>query len=212
MAQYHRLVGRRTGCKVSNLEFVGKFHKVELVASRCAALPTRRKNPSQPNNQLLELVQYLTERYTELGVKTVPIPFTWRGIAQSDLLAIIPSPSRPADCACTLPVVLADHFDTAFCEDIFAKTGQRVSNPGADDNLSGTNAKHESIATYFFSAVTTLLTAAALLVNDSTPRCSDIWLLHLTGEEFPADSMGCRYFASLMLQTKQVCRRLRLRM
>ena len=89
----------------------------------------------------MQLVQYLTERYTELGVKTVPVPFTWRGIAQSNLLAIIPSPSRPADCTCTLPVVLADHFDTAFCEDIFAKSGQRVSNPGADDNLSGTSVR-----------------------------------------------------------------------
>ena len=37
------------------------------------------------------------------------------------------------------PVILADHVDTAYCEDIFEETGKRVSNPGADDNLSATS-------------------------------------------------------------------------
>lgn len=32
------------------------------------------------------------------------------------------------------PVILADHFDTAYCQEIFEKTGNRVSAPGADDN------------------------------------------------------------------------------
>jgi len=47
-------------------------------------------------------------------------------------------------------VILADHFDTAFSEDTFAKTGKRVSNPGCDDNA-------------FSTAV--LLNAAALLAK-----------------------------------------------
>jgi hypothetical protein len=59
---------------------------------------------------------------------------------------------------------MADHYDTAFCEDVFEDTGQRISTPGADDNVSG------SVA---------LLMAAITLRH--LKFCNEIWLVHFTG-------------------------------
>jgi Zn-dependent M28 family amino/carboxypeptidase len=84
------------------------------------------------------------------------------------------------------PVLMGDHIDTAYCEDEYARTGRRISAPGADDNVSATAA---------------LLRAAAIL-KDSKPL-HDIWLVHLTGEEFPPDDLGARAFLPLLMKDKQ---------
>lgn len=84
------------------------------------------------------------------------------------------------------PFLLADHFDTAFCEDIFDKTGARRSAPGADDNASAT---------------ATLLQAALYLQN--VPLERDIWIVHLIGEEYPADDLGIRRMLSTFLNHRQ---------
>jgi hypothetical protein len=47
------------------------------------------------------------------------------GIIQANVYAILEGTD-----ATLPPVILADHFDTAFAEDIYDKTGKRVSNPG----------------------------------------------------------------------------------
>lgn len=91
--------------------------------------------------------------------------------------------------------MLADHFDTAFCEDIFDQTGKKVSAPGADDNVSATSA---------------LLRAAGILSQLKESLARDIWLVHLTGEvsgilanshakEFPGDDLGIRYLVKKWL-------------
>jgi hypothetical protein len=69
---------------------------------------------------------------------------------------------------------------------VFEKTGKRVSAPGADDNASGT---------------ATLLRAASVL-RSLRPK-NPIWLLHLTGEEFPADDLGARQVVSRWLWKQQ---------
>jgi hypothetical protein len=100
----------------------------------------------------------------------------------SNVIAVIPGTNKGAD---NKPVILADHFDTAYAEDVFEKTGKRVAAPGADDNYTATAA----------------LLAAAATLKDSKPK-NDIWLLHLTGEEFPADDLGARVFIQYMLENK----------
>lgn len=94
-----------------------------------------RKSSADPDNELLDVVQYLEERYALLNITTRRQEFSWRGIPQANLIAVIPgSLSGRAN----LPVLMADHFDTAFAEDIFAQNGSRIAVPGADDNLSAT--------------------------------------------------------------------------
>ncbi|MSP19796.1 MAG: M28 family peptidase [Bdellovibrionales bacterium] len=140
-----------------------------------------KKSSAQTDNHLGEMVDYLTERYQVLGLETRKQSFVWRGIPQSNLIAVIPGKDRTL-----APLLFADHFDTAISEDHFTKTGERISNPGADDN--GT-------------ATASLLRAAEELRNKKPQR--DIWLLHLTGEEYPADDLGIRHFMKELLKEKK---------
>jgi hypothetical protein len=140
----------------------------------------RIKGSFQPNNDLEALVDTLEARYRALGIETERQRFTWRGIPQSNLVAKI----RGTDGG--PPIVLADHIDTAVEEDTFASTGQRVTTHGANDNITAT---------------ATLLRAAEIL-RSTKPR-HDIWLVHLTGEEYPSDDLGCRQFLRTVLNRKQ---------
>ena len=141
-----------------------------------------RKNAADNDNQLQDLIAYLEERYKALGIETFRQDFTWRGMPQSNLVAIIPGSDPLAR-----PVLMLDHIDTAFCDDTFERTsnGERVSSPGADDNASGT----------------AVLLRAAGILKGSRPL-SSIWLVHLTGAEFPADGLGARFFVSRLLKSK----------
>ena len=139
-----------------------------------------RKNSAQSRNQLEALTNYLAERYAALGIKVRRQRFVWRGIPQENLMAVI---SGRLSGRKNRPVILVDHIDTAFSQDVFDKSGRRVSAPGADDNATATAA---------------LLRAAEVLRNARPEH--DIVLLHLTGEEFPADDLGVRHFLSQMLK------------
>jgi hypothetical protein len=145
-----------------------------------------KKSSAQEGHQLELLADYLESRYRALGLQTHRSRFWWHGLPQSNVWAVLPATAEPYD---PRPVLLTDHYDTAFCEDEFAHTGRRVSAPGADDDASGT---------------ATLLRAAALLTSkDAPPRHHEIWLLHLTGEEFPADDLGARFFVSESLAERR---------
>jgi len=81
---------------------------------------------------------------------------------------------------------MADHYDTAYMEDLYYKESggnlARVAAHGADDNHSATAA---------------LMLGAPVFMELSRAgqlEC-DVWLVHLTGEEFPADCMGARHLA-----------------
>ncbi len=138
------------------------------------------KNNALADNQLADVFSYLEERYAQLGLDTWRQSFTWRGMAQTNLVAVIPGTERRL-----APVLIADHVDTALDEDLALK-GIYQAVPGADDNASATAA---------------LLRAAAVLKTRQPER--PIWLVHFTGEEFPADDLGARALVSQMLDDGQ---------
>ena len=135
-----------------------------------------RKNSADPAHELEAEADYLEERYRASGWATRRQRFEWRGIPQSNVIAVIPGRLPPA---LNRPVLLADHYDTAFAEDVFENRRERVSVAGADDNATATAA---------------LLRAAEALRG--MPLEHDVWLVHLTGEEFPGDDLGARAFVS----------------
>jgi hypothetical protein len=104
---------------------------------------------------------------------------------ERNILVVIPGKDR------TQAVVMADHYDTAYMEDIYdtsrGGSGARLAAAGADDN---------------HSATTTLLLAAPIFLRLAKEGRleRDIWLLHLTGEEFPSDCMGARNFSQALVE------------
>src|SRR5690606_12365510 len=140
----------------------------------------RKKGAFQPDHDLERMVNYLEERYRVLAIPTIRQRFTWRGVAQSNLIAVIEG-AEPGP-----PVVMADHIDAAVEEDTFARTGERVTTHGADDNATATAA----------------LLAAAAALRDARPKRT-IWLVHLTGEEFPADCLGARHFLTELMRARR---------
>jgi hypothetical protein len=88
-------------------------------------------------------------------------------------------------------VIMADHYDTAYMEDAFGEKergrGPRLSAAGADDNHSATAAL--------------MLAAPIFLELSKAGRLAcDIWLVHLTGEEFPSDCLGARHLTQDLVQ------------
>jgi Peptidase family M28 len=92
-------------------------------------------------------------------------------------------------------VIMADHYDTAYMEDVYEPDrggdGLRMAAHGADDNASGT---------------ASLLAAAEVLLPLSREGKleRDVWLVHLTGEEFPSDCLGARALASALVEKSLV--------
>ncbi|MCC6522553.1 MAG: M28 family peptidase [Polyangiaceae bacterium] len=94
-------------------------------------------------------------------------------------------------------VVMGDHYDTAYMEDVYEpeRGGDRLraAAHGADDN---------------HSATTALLAAAEVLLpmarDGQLER--DVWLVHLTGEEFPADCLGARALCQALVERSLVLR------
>src|SRR5205807_997310 len=88
-------------------------------------------------------------------------------------------------------VIMADHYDTAFMADHYERQfggdGAHLAAAGADDNHSATAAL--------------MLAAPIFLQLSRTGRLGcDIWLVHLTGEEFPADCMGARHLCQWLVE------------
>jgi hypothetical protein len=129
------------------------------------------------------------------------VPFQWRtdfdyswmggwlknqeASAERDVVVVIPGKDR------SRAVILGDHYDTAYMADRFYRElggcGARVSACGADDNHSATAA---------------MMLAAPIFLEMSkkgTLGC-DVWLVHLTGEEFPADCLGARALTQRLVE------------
>ncbi len=172
--------------------------------------PATKKAVEHRQRDLEELGDYLIERHRQAialagmeGVALVgDIPFRWQtdfdyaGFGgwkinqqgqprERNIMVVIPGKRRDE------AVVLADHYDTAYMEDVFEKgrggTGARVAARGADDN---------------HSATATLLQATPILLQLARAGKleRDVWLLHLTGEEFPSDCLGARHFAQALVE------------
>ncbi|HWE38701.1 MAG TPA: M28 family peptidase [Isosphaeraceae bacterium] len=170
----------------------------------CARDPATRKAVSHPRRDLGRLGDHLLKRHLRavaasgMGGRAVvgDLPFHWRtdfdldwsdgwlrsqGIEprDRDLMVVIPGRDR------SRAVIMADHYDTAYMEDRYRRDGARVAARGADDNTSATAA---------------LLLAAPVLLDlarEDRLGC-DVWLVHLTGEEFPADCLGARHLSDLI--------------
>src|SRR5579871_2508227 len=106
---------------------------------------------------------------------------------ERDLITVIPGNNRGE------AVIMADHYDTAYMEDVYGDrpgvtgNGARLAAAGADDNHSATAA----------------LMMGARIFFDLSRRGEldcDIWLVHLTGEEFPADCLGARALTQRLIE------------
>jgi hypothetical protein len=104
---------------------------------------------------------------------------------ERNLLVAIPGRDRGR------AVVMADHYDTAYMVDCYdpqyGGDGSRLAAAGADDNHSATVA---------------LMQAAPIFLEMSKngQLGCDVWLIHLTGEEFPADCLGARHLTRLLVE------------
>jgi hypothetical protein len=114
----------------------------------------------------------------------------WQGnqsgnMYERNILVVIPGKNRKE------AVVFGDHYDTAYMEDIYEKgrggSGARIAANGADDN---------------YSASSTLILAAPIFLQLAKEGKleRDIWLIHLTGEEFPSDCMGARNLCERLIE------------
>jgi hypothetical protein len=104
---------------------------------------------------------------------------------ERNLLVVIPGRDRRR------AVIMADHYDTAFMEDRYDKakggSGARLAAAGADDN-------HSATAALMFGA------PVFLELSRAGRLACDVWLVHLTGEEFPSDCMGARRLAQRLVE------------
>ncbi|KAH3762663.1 Zn-dependent exopeptidase M28 [Pelomyxa schiedti] len=139
---------------------------------------------SVSESKLPDVVQFLAEYYSELGIHTWSQSIPWEDKSFTNLIGVIPGQS--ADAA-KYPVVITDHYDAAWCENIYGENGTLIATDGADDNASASAAL--------------MMLAKVLSAGIKFER--DIWISHLVGEEFPADCLGIRSLVSLMLQKKQ---------
>ncbi len=120
--------------------------------------------------------------------------FEWMGgwklnqgeAAERNIICVIPGKNRKE------AVVLGDHYDTAYMEDVYGYGDYkgdhaRVAAAGADDNCSAT---------------ATLMLAAPIFLEMSKrgELDCDIWLVHLTGEEFPSDCLGARNLSQALIE------------
>ena len=106
--------------------------------------------------------------------------------AERNIICVIPGNNRKE------AVVLGDHYDTAYMEDVFGYgdykgDGARLAAAGADDNNSAT---------------ATLMLAAPIFLEMSKrgELGCDIWMVHLTGEEFPSDCLGARSLSQALIE------------
>jgi hypothetical protein len=176
----------------------------------CVRDPTTQQLLTYRQRDLDALGDYLLALHrrsiTEAGMEGKAVagdlPFHWRtdfdfswsegwlknqeGIGtERDLVVVIPGRDR------SRAVIMADHYDTAYMADRYEKQyggrGARLAACGADDNHSASAA---------------LLLAAPLLLELSRAGrlgC-DVWLIHLTGEEFPADCLGARHLSQCLVE------------
>jgi hypothetical protein len=169
------------------------------------------------SRDLEPLGDYLLSSYRRLAAKSATpgkmqvgeLPFTWRTdfdfdwmdgwkknqeklLHERDLIVVIPGRDR------SRAVIMADHYDTAYMLDRYdpqyGGSGARLAAAGADDN---------------HSATTALMLAAPIFLEMSRKKklgC-DVWLIHLTGEEFPADCLGARHLTQMLVEGRLKMRR-----
>jgi hypothetical protein len=186
----------------------GKF--INKVNSDVVQDEPTKKHIQHPHRDLHALGDYLIERHqraiADAGMEgrafVGELPFKWEtdfdfsyfgGWVKNqngteyerNILVVIPGKKRGA------AVVMGDHYDTAYMEDLYYEAsggdGARIGAHGADDNDSAT---------------ATLLQSAPIFLQLAKEGKleRDVWLIHLTGEEFPSDCMGARVFCQALIE------------
>jgi len=176
----------------------------------CVLDPQTRERLVHHNRDLEALGDYLLAHYAKVAeaagmtdrVLVGELPFRWQTdfhfswsggwklnqegeTYERDLVIVIPGKNRKR------AVIMADHYDTAYMEDIYGYFekggGPRIAAAGADDNHSATAA---------------MMLAAPIFLDLAKEGKleSDIWLVHLTGEEFPSDCMGARILCQQVVE------------
>ena len=176
----------------------------------CVDDPVTRKLRSHHDRDLESLGDYILEYYRRTvescgltGRALVgDLPFHWRTdfdfpwaggwrgnqegqLEERNLMVVIPGRDRRR------AVIMGDHYDTAYMEDCYevarGGNGARLAAAGADDNHSATAA---------------LMLGAPLFLELSRAGrlACDVWLVHLTGEEFPSDCMGARQLTQWLVE------------
>jgi hypothetical protein len=176
----------------------------------CVRDPQTQKQLCHHRRDLDPLGDYLLEYYrkavaaAKMGKKALvgDLPFRWRTdfhyvwsggwmnnregeLEERDLIVVIPGRDR------SRAVIMGDHYDTAYMLDRYdpqyGGNGARIAACGADDNHSATAAM--------------MLAAPIFLEMSRQGRLGcDIWLIHLTGEEFPADCLGARHLSQSLVE------------
>jgi hypothetical protein len=167
------------------------------------ALPHHHRDLEALGDYLLDYYRALIDKHRMTGKALAgEMPFHWRtdfnfpwsggwlnnqnGEAyERNLITVIPGRDRKR------AVIMADHYDTAYMLDCFdpayGGTGARLAAAGADDNHSAT--------------VTLMLGAPAFLEMSKAGKLAcDVWLIHLTGEEFPSDCLGARHLCQRLVE------------
>ena len=177
----------------------------------CARDPLTQSQLRHHHRDLEALGDYLLAQYQKAaaatrtkGVMIGSIPFRWHTdfsfewsdgwlrnqkgeTEERDLIVIIPGRDRGR------AVIMADHYDTAYMEDVYGNgpgKGARIAAAGADDNHSATAALIHAFPVF------------CELSRRDNSDC-DVWLVHLTGEEFPSDCLGRDICASAWW--KEIC-------
>jgi hypothetical protein len=184
----------RTIARLAEGRFVNKDN-ADCVLDRAtqSQLVHRQRDLEALGDDLLAGYRRLLERRRVRGAVAGWLPFHWqtdfdfgwmggwaedqRGeIEQRNIVFVIPGRDRSE------AVVMADHYDTAYMEDRFGsgRSGPRLAAAGADDNHSAT-------------AALMLAAPMFLAMSQAGTLERDVWLVHLTGEEFPADCLGARH-------------------
>jgi hypothetical protein len=177
-----------------------------------ARLQHHRRDLDALGDYLLDYYRRLIAKAGMTGKAIVgDLPFRWRtdfhfpwsggwlgnqqgDLEERDLVMMIPGRDRRR------AVIMGDHYDTAYMEDCYEKprggNGARLAAAGADDNHSATAAM--------------MLGAPLFLELSRAGRLEcDVWLVHLTGEEFPSDCMGARHLAQGVVEGTLQLRRQR---
>ncbi|HTY62614.1 MAG TPA: M28 family peptidase [Acidobacteriota bacterium] len=192
----------RTIAELSATRFINKEN------ADCVRDPITQSRLRHHHRDLEALGDYLLARYQKAaaaiqpnGVMIGSIPFCWQTdfsfdwsggwlrnqkgeTNERDLIVMIPGRDR------SRAVIMADHYDTAYMEDVYGngpRKGARIASAGADDNHSATAA-----LIHAFPVFCELSRAGKL-------GC-DIWLVHLTGEEFPSDCLGARHLCERLVE------------
>ena len=176
----------------------------------CVRDPASESLRKRPDSDLPALGDYLLAYYRKLIAKhgmsgkaeAGELPFSWQTDFSFPWMegwnANQPSQAKERNLMVVIPgrdhrraVIMADHYDTAYMEDVYypARGGKlaRVAAAGADDNHSAT-------------AALMLAAPVFLELSRAGKLDCDIWLIHLTGEEFPADCIGARHLAQWLVE------------